>query len=332
MSKTVLLTGITGFIAKRIAFDLLQKGYTVKGSLRSERRKDEVLAALSGVDTSRLSFVSLDLTSDDGWDTAMDGVDVLMHTASPFPMASPKDENEIIRPAVDGTLRAVKAAQKAGVNRVVLTSSMVAIMHVDRPDGHKFGPSDWTDLSHPTSSAYVKSKTMAEKAAWDFVAQHPEMSLTTIHPGVVWGTPMDRHFGTSLELVERILSAKDPMQPNIGFPVVDVKDVSALHIAAMENDTTAGQRIIASESHWMMPNLAQVLADAYPDRKIKTKIAPKFLLRLMGLFDPAIKTVVPLVGRDIEIDNSSGHALLGEFVDAKTSMLASADYVETLGA
>ncbi|MEM1303221.1 MAG: SDR family NAD(P)-dependent oxidoreductase, partial [Pseudomonadota bacterium] len=223
--QTILLTGVTGFIAKRIAFDLLAKGYSVRGSLRNSARGDEVRQAIRahGGDAARLSFVELDLTSDDGWQTAMEGVDAVIHTASPFPLAQPKDENDLIRPAVDGTLRALRAAQAAGVDRVVLTSSMVAIMHVDRPSGHLYTANDWTDVSHPTASPYIKSKTLAEKAAWDFVKDHPEMSLTTVNPGLVLGTPMDTHYGTSLEVVERVLSAKDPMQPDIALPMIDLE-------------------------------------------------------------------------------------------------------------
>ncbi|MEL6798654.1 MAG: NAD-dependent epimerase/dehydratase family protein [Pseudomonadota bacterium] len=203
MPQTVLLTGVTGFIAKRIALDLLNAGHTVRGSLRSAARADEVRDALRPHLTdptalNRLSFVELDLNSDTGWDAALQGTDALMHTASPFPMAQPKDENDIIRPAVDGTLRALRAAQKAGVTRVILTSSVVAIEATDvgtRP----YTPDDWSDPTHPKSNAYYKSKTLAERAAWDFVANHPEMQLTTVNPALVLGTPMDANYGTSLE-------------------------------------------------------------------------------------------------------------------------------------
>jgi dihydroflavonol-4-reductase len=144
--------------------------------------------------------VELDLGRDDGWAEAMEGADALFHTASPFPMAQPKDENEIIKPAVDGTLRALRAAQSAGVTRVVLTSSVVAIEA--KAKSGAFTEEDWSDTAHPKSSAYYKSKTLAERAAWDFVAEHPEMQLTTINPALVLGEPMDGSYGTSLELIE----------------------------------------------------------------------------------------------------------------------------------
>ncbi|MEM6729709.1 MAG: NAD-dependent epimerase/dehydratase family protein, partial [Pseudomonadota bacterium] len=157
MPKTVLLTGITGFIAKRIAYDLLKAGHRVVGSVRTPGREDEVRAAVMSEGDAdaaeRLRFVTLDLNTDAGWAEAMAGIDVLIHTASPFPLSNPKDESEIIRPAVDGTMRALKAAQETGVRRVILTSSVVTIMHVDRPEGHLYGPEDWTDIGHPTASA-----------------------------------------------------------------------------------------------------------------------------------------------------------------------------------
>ncbi len=328
MTQTVLLTGITGFIAKRIAYDLLEQGYHVKGSLRSPNREAEVRKALTGTKTENLSFITLDLTKDDGWDAAMVGVDVLMHTASPFPMATPKDENDLIRPAVDGTLRALGAAQRAGVTRVVLTSSMVAIMHTDRPADHAYGPNDWSDVTHPTTTAYAKSKTLAEQAAWDFVKQHPEIKLTAVNPGLICGIPMDEKYGTSLRVIERLMSAKDPMQPNIGFPVVDIRDVSALHIAAMEQDSSIGQRIVAADDYVMMPDIAEHLAATFPDQGIKTRIAPAFLLKIMGFFDPAIKSILPQIGVQIKIDNRSGKDLIGGFIRSKDAIVASAEYVK----
>lgn len=325
--KTILLTGITGFIAKRIAKDLLDQGYHVRGSLRSMSRADEVRAALGAPE--QLDFVELDLGKDDGWTEAMKGVDALLHTASPFPLVQPKDEQEIIKPAVDGTLRALRAADAAGITRVVLTSSMVAIMHVDRPAEHKFGPQDWTDINHPTASAYVKSKTLAEKAAWDFVADHPDMQLTTIHPGLVCGTPMDRHFGTSLEVIERIWLGKDSMVPNFCLPVVDLADVSALHMAALNTPASVGQRVIAAESAWMYPEMASILKQAFPDRKISDRKAPKLVLRLLSMFDPAVKSILPQLDRVLEIDNSNARSLFDHhFVSGREAMIASAKFLE----
>ncbi len=328
MTKTVLLTGISGFIAKQIAFDLLTKGYKVLGSVRSKKKAEEVRAALDGAPLENLSFVTLDLSFDDGWQEALGKVDILMHTASPFPLVAPENENEIITPAVEGTLRALRAAHKAGVNRVVLTASMVTIMQVDRPNGHRYGPKDWTDVNDPGATPYYKSKTLAEKAAWEFTRQHPEIELTTIHPGVVWGTPRDAHYGTSLGIIERILAAKDPMQPNLGFPVCDVADVSKLHIEALDRPETIGKRVVCADSFMMMPDVAKVMADAHPDRGIKTRKAPRFLMKVMSYFDPAIKSILPQLDRKIEIDNFETKALFEmEFIPAEDSIRASAAFV-----
>ncbi|QBF30020.1 NAD-dependent epimerase/dehydratase family protein [Thalassococcus sp. S3] len=329
--QTVLLTGISGFIAKRIARVLLDKGYSVRGSLRSLSRADEVRAAMGDVETDRLSFVELDLGKDEGWAEALDGVDALLHTASPFPLSEPKDEEELIRPAVDGTLRALTAAQAKGVNRIVLTSSMAAVMHVDRPEGHAFGPKDWTDPKHPTANAYIRSKTLAERAAWDFVRDNPEMQLTTINPGLVCGTPADARYGSSLEVIERVWSGRDPVQPNFGLPVVDIADVADLHVAALENPASIGQRVITADSFWMMPEIASTLASAFPNRKIATRKAPNWLLRLLALFDPMVRTVLPSLDRRIAIDNSATRGTFGlTFIPAETAMLDSARFLDSV--
>ncbi|MEO0991653.1 MAG: aldehyde reductase [Pseudomonadota bacterium] len=334
MAKTVLLTGVTGFIAKRIALDLLNAGHAVRGSLRSERRADEVRAALRPAlddpnSLDRLSFVELDLARDEGWAEAMDGIDAVLHTASPFPMVQPKDENEIIKPAVDGALRALRAAETAGVTRVVMTSSLVAIMSTDKPENAAYSEADWTDTSHPTATAYVKSKTLAEKAAWDFVSDHPAIQLTTINPGLVAGRPMDRNFGTSLQVIERILGGKDPMLPDVGFPVVDVKDVSAMHLKALDDPNTVGKRFIASAGFATFPEIADVLRGAFPTRKIAKSVAPKIVLRILSLFDPSIRTILPTVGLRLTIDNALARDEMGmDFVPWKESVLESARFLE----
>jgi dihydroflavonol-4-reductase len=324
-TRPILLTGISGFIAKRIARDLLAKGYYVRGSLRSLDRAEEVRKAVQDPGDGRLSFVALDLMSDTGWDTAVTGSAAILHTASPFPMASPKNEDDLIRPAVDGTLRALSAAQKAGVTRVIITSSIVAVAFADHPKGYALTAADWTDVTHPTASAYIKSKTLAEQAAWDFAKAHPEMQITTVNPGLVCGTPMDTHYGTSLDLIERVLGGKDPMLPDVPVPIVDVEDVSALHIAALEQPATIGQRILAVDSVLRMPALGQMLAEAYPARKIATKPAPRFLLKALSLFDPSLKTILPQVGMAMRVDTAATTEGLGHrFVPAKNAVTRSA--------
>jgi dihydroflavonol-4-reductase len=333
MPRHVLLTGVSGFIAKRIACDLLDAGYTVRGSLRSAARADEVRDALRAhlADPDaldRLSFVELDLTSDAGWAAAMGGVDAVLHTASPFPMVQPKDDDDLIRPAVDGTLRALRAAQAAGVRRVVLTSSMVAIMHSTDRTGPERDEDDWSDPDAPTTTAYDRSKTLAERAAWDFATEHPEMQLTTINPGLITGTPLDAHYGTSLALIERVFLSKDPMVPNLGLPIVDLADVSLMHIRAMERPETAGQRFIGCDSFWMLPEIARLFARNWPDRKYSTRVAPRFVLRALALFDPAIRSALPSLDIRLAPDNGRARAALGiDFTPAEDSLLASARFI-----
>jgi dihydroflavonol-4-reductase len=331
MTNHVLLTGVTGFIAKRIALDLLNAGHSVKGTLRSTARADEVRDAVrphlnDPAALDRLSFTELDLTRDEGWTDAAVGMDVLMHTASPFPMSSPKDDDDIIRPAVDGTLRALKAAQAAGVTRVILTSSVVAIEANDLPNPQT--PANWTDVESPRASTYYKSKTLAERAAWDFVEQHPEMQMTTINPSLVLGTPLDEHYGTSLNLIERLMGSKDPAVPDLGFAVVDIEDVSAMHIAAMDRPASAGNRYIAAAGSITMPQIAKYLAEAYPDRKISTRTAPGWLLRGLALFDASIKTILPQLGHTPEFDTSASTRDLGiTFTPAATAIERAAEAV-----
>ena len=336
MSKVILLTGATGYIAKHIALQLLEAGYSVRGTVRNLSRGAEVLDAVrphlsnaANLD-SRLTFVALDLTADDGWDAAMTGVDVLMHTASPFPMVQPKNEDDLIRPAVDGALRALRAAHKAGVSRVVLTSSTAAISGSELPPGDAtFDETNWTDPADPHASAYTRSKTLAEQAAWDFVHDEaPDMDLTTVNPGFVLGAPLDANFGTSIALIERLLRAKDPMLPDIGFATVDVQDVAEMHVTVIAKPQTFGQRIMTVDRFMSFTQLAQAIKTAYPDRKIVTRVAPNFVIRLLGFFDPAIKSILPSLGRVDKIDNARAISTFGRGMrQAHKAAVSSADYL-----
>lgn len=333
--KTVLLTGITGFIAKHIAVELLNAGYAVRGSMRTTKRVQEVNAAIAkGLNDpsllTRLSFCELDLTKDTGWSDAMRGMDAVLHTASPFPLVQPKNEGELIGPAVDGTLRAMRAAKSAGVNRVILTSSTVAITGVPLTAGQAaYSEENWTDTTLPGTTAYAKSKTLAEKAAWDFVqTDAPDIQLTTINPGLVLGAPLDGEYGTSLRILERLLKGKDPMVPRLAFSCVHVKDVAALHIAALENDTTAGQRIMGVSGELWFEDIAKTLKADHPRRKIPTRVAPDFVIKALGLFDPAIKGIVPQLGVPQPTDNARAISVLGrEMISAKKAASEGAQYL-----
>jgi dihydroflavonol-4-reductase len=271
------------------------------------------------------------LEKDAGWDIALKGVDVLMHTASPFPIASPKDENELIRPAVEGTLRAMKAAHSAKVNRVILTSSLAAIYGRDLPAGMKeYDETLWTDVTHPVGRvAYTKSKAMAEKAAWDYVSKDaPGIALTTINPVLVLGAPLDRNFGSSISVVERIMKGKDPMLPDLRFALVDVRDVAKMHVQAIKVEATQGQRILASSETFSFVEIARYIKSIYPKSKAKPIQAPTLLIKFLSLFDGQIKAILPLLEKPMMVSNEKAKQLLGiKFIPAEVAIRESADYL-----
>lgn len=333
----VLLTGSSGYIGKHITLGLLNAGFEVRASVRSAGKKAEVRDAMLahlpiGFELeAKLSFIELDLESDNGWTSALEGIDVLVHSASPFPIASPKDENELIRPAVEGTRRALRAAHKAGVKRVVLTSSVAAIYGGDLPAGKpEFDETMWSDVNHPVGRvAYTKSKTLAERAAWDYIAaEAPELELTTINPVLVAGAPLDKHFGASVSVVERILNAKDPLLPDLSFSIVDVRDVAAMHVRAISTDAAKGQRFIASAGSRTFVQIAKTLKTAFPNRKITTVQAPSFVIRFLALFDGEIKAVLPTLGKHIGVNSSKASRVLGiDFIPVEKSLVDTAEYL-----
>jgi dihydroflavonol-4-reductase len=325
----VLLTGVSGFIAKHIALKLLNAGHAVRGTLRRMDRADEVRAALAPYLTEHageLTFVQADLESDAGWVEAFTGVTALVHTASPFPIAQPKDPVLVIRPAVEGTERVLKAASAAGVTRVVLTSSTVAVLNEGKPDTLQ-DEADWCDTHLPTTTPYAKSKTLAERAAWE-IAKARGLKLTTINPGFVLGPPLDENYGSSLGLVERILRGKDPMLPAFGFPIVDVRDVAEMHLRALQQPETVGRRYIAAAGSMATVDMGRTLKAAYPTRRIPTREAPKAIVRLMALFDPQIKSILPKLGHLERVSNARAVKEMGmEFIAPKAALLASADWL-----
>lgn len=325
----VLLTGVSGFIAKHVALKLLNAGFDVRGTLRRMDRADEVRTALAPYLTEhagQLTFTQADLEADAGWADAFQGVTALVHTASPFPITQPKDPATVIRPAVEGTERVLKAAAAAGVTRVVLTSSTIAVLNEAKPDTLQ-DEADWCDVHLPSTTAYAKSKTLAERAAWE-IAKARGLKLTTINPGFVVGPPLDEHYGSSLGLVERILKGRDPMMPPIGFPLVDVRDVAEMHLRALQRPETMGRRYLSASGSMAMVDMGRTLKAAYPTRRIPTREAPKPLVRLLSLFDPAIKSILPKLGHLDRVSNARAVKEMGmEFIAPKAALLASADWL-----
>lgn len=328
--RLAVVTGVTGFVAKHVALRFLQAGWEVRGTLRAPGREAEVRAALAphlnDKALSWLSFSTADLTRDHGWPEAMTGAEAVIHTASPFPMAQPRQPEDLITPAVDGTRRVLTAAHAAGVRRAVVTSSTVAVLNEYRRGVQD--ESDWCDLKAPGTTAYAMSKTLAERAAWDFAAAHPEMALTCINPGLVLGPPLDAQFGTSLKIVQRVLRGRDPMLPMLCFVCVDARDVAEMHLRAVLHPETAGKRYLAAAGSMTMPDMGLVLKSAYPHRRIPTRVAPMPLLRVLSLFDAGLRSILPSVGQLVEVSNARARHEMGmRFIEPADALRASADWL-----
>ena len=304
-NTTVLVTGASGFIGLHCVLQLLEEGYRVRGTVRSEARGDEVrktMEANLGADaTRRLEIIQADLSRDDGWAEAVTGCTYVHHVASPFPNKIPDHEDELIKPAKEGTLRVLKAAADAGVRRVVLTSSLAAVSGGYPPDDSRvFDENDWSIVER--CPPYPKSKTLAERAAWDFIENLDEsspMELSVINPGAVLGPVLNRHYSTSGEIVRKLLMREIPGTANIGFPCVDVRDVASAHLAAMTSPEAAGQRFCCAIEFSWLHELADILAERFGPEgwKVPTRKLPNFLVRIVAIFDPTAKLVVAELGR-----------------------------------
>ena len=237
MAETVVVTGASGFIAKHIIAELLHRGYSVRGTVRKGTNSLKVVTALNrvGVDTSRLTFATADLLSPGDWDNALQGASFVMHTASPFPIEQPADPDDVIAPARTGTLNVLGAATRNGIRRVVLTSSTVAVMYPTQYEaGHIFSEADFTDEGTSGLTPYIRSKTLAEKAAWEFVTSTPNApELAVINPGFVQGPALDEDLSTSHELYRLMARGIYPAAPKVRFPVSDVRDVAVAHVQAL---------------------------------------------------------------------------------------------------
>lgn len=335
--KLILITGISGFVAKHCAIELLKHGYAVRGTLRQLSNVAEVQATLANhCDIATLQFVQADLCSDEGWAQAMVGVYGVLHVASPFPLHDPHDANDLLAPAVDGTLRVLKAAVAAKVQRFVQTSSTAAMV-VGHPKARQqpFAEDDWSQLDGTDVSLYAQSKTLAERAARDFMAAHqPAMHFASVNPGFVLGPVLDRNIGTSAIAIQMFLRGKYPGCPKLSFPVVDVRDVATMHRLALETDLPSGGRYVGvSGTAWfsemMRPIKAKLGARA---SKVPSMTLPNFAVRMAGWFDPAARAIVPALGSYLRIDNSqTRRALKMEFIGVEESAPAMAQSLVDLG-
>lgn len=329
MSDRVLLTGISGFLGGHVALQLLNAGYTVRGTVRNLGKADKVRDTLAkaGADVSRLEFVALDLLRDDGWTEAARDCRYLQHTASPFVLETPADKMELIRPAVEGTERALNAALAAGVERIVLTSSTAAIAY-----GHgksrttPYTAADWTNLAGDHVPPYQESKTRAERRAWEIMnAAGRHNDLATINPAGILGPLLDEDPGTSAALVIRMLNGSVPAMPNIHMALVDVRDVAAAHLAAMTSLDAGGRRFPMAERTMAFRDAADVLRPNYPNRRIPRLSMPDWLVRLYGLFDSDVRALAGELSVVKIMDSSAVIALLGRaLIPVPDAILATA--------
>ena len=309
----VTVTGASGFIALHCIDQLLRAGYRVRGTVRRLDRGDAVRRALAGTaGLDRLTCCAASLTDDAGWDEAVKGSRFVLHTASPLPIRPPRDEAELVEPARDGTLRVLRAAARAGVARVVVTSSMAAVLsgHARTAD-RVFTEDDWSDLAG-TMPAYSRGKTLAEQAAWAYAAQLPpdrRFELVTINPSFVLGPSLSGAANASNEIVRKLLAREVPGVPRLMFSMVDVRDVADAHLRAMTLPAAAGQRFIVSEGEYWYVDIARTLAEA--GHAVPTRVVPDWMVRCLSWFDPAIRLVADRLGRESHVSSARARAVLG---------------------
>ena len=314
--QTVLVTGESGFVASHCVLKLHDAGHSIRATLRSLERAsaiDEVLRRANGAAVP-VAWFEADLGDAAGWQQAMAGVDYVLHIASPFPRVLPKTPEELIEPARDGALRVLRAAAAAGVKRVVMTSSTAAIVYGRGNIGRPFTEADWSDPDGADNSAYTRSKTFAERAAWDFMKSDTSgMQLTTINPGAVLGPVLEKDYGTSAELVLKLLKGDFPGLPRLGFPLIDVRDVADLHVRAMTHPDAPGKRFLCTNDFMWMEEVAAVLRAHLPDyaNKLPTRRLPNWAVRAVALFDPVTRGVTFELGVRRDCDTSLARAVLG---------------------
>jgi dihydroflavonol-4-reductase len=313
MTGTVLVSGGSGYIAGFLIRQLVAEGWTVHTTVRN-LGKEAAVRQLLAVDDSRLSFFAADLNADAGWAEAMAGCDFVAHVASPLPAGIPKDADELIVPARDGALRALRAAKAAGVRRFVMTSSVAAISYGRGRGVHHFTEADWTLLDKPGISPYIQSKTIAERAARDWVAREGgAIEFCTLNPSVVLGPVWSRDYSASVVLVKKLLDGSLAACPDIGFGVVDVRDVADLHVRALVAPGMAGERFIASGRFMKLREIADVLRRELGPlaHKVTTRNVPDWLVRVTALFNPVAKAALGELGSIRNQDASHAKAVLG---------------------
>ncbi len=313
MSGQALVTGGSGYIGGFIIRQLIEQGWTINTTIRSLAREAEVRAAL-GVPADKLRFFAADLLNDAGWADAVAGCSHVVHVASPLPSGAVRHEDDLIVPAREGALRALRFAKTAGVKRVVMTSSVAAIAYGHGKKVGTYTETDWTNVNGPQVHAYAKSKTLAERAARDWMAgEGAGMEYVSVNPAAVLGPVLSADFSSSVQIITRLLSGSLPGLPNFGFGVVDVRDVADLHVRALTADGIDGERFIASGPFMMMKEVAAILRDRMGSeaRKVPTRGLPDLVLQLTSLFDPTIRMVTGELGKQRITPSDHARDVLG---------------------
>ncbi len=344
-NELVLVTGGSGFIGAHCILQLLEKGYSVRTTVRSLEKEPHVRAMLkeggapNAGAVENLSFAAADLMSDTGWAEAVKGCDYVLHVASPFPLGVPKHEDEIIVPAREGALRVLKASRDTPggtVKRVVLTSSFAAVGYGQPITETPFNEENWTDPTVPNITAYVKSKTLAERAAWDFInSEGNGMELSVVNPVGVFGPVLGADFSTSIELVKRLMDGAMPGCPRLTFGVVDVRDVADLHLRAMNYAAGSGERFLAVSGDFMtIKEIADLLRERMPEasRRVPSRMLPDWVLRLVALFDGSVRQLVPELGKLKNATGEKAKRMLGwEPRSREDAILATAESLVKYG-
>ncbi|MHB1057164.1 MAG: SDR family oxidoreductase [Rhodanobacter sp.] len=337
--STVLVTGGSGFIGSHAILQLLAAGHQVRTTVRSLKREDGVRAMLQQAGTApgdRLAFAVADLESDAGWPQAVAGCDYVLHIASPFPATLPKHEDELIVPAREGALRVLRAARDAGVKRVVLTSSFAAIGYGQPVQQAPFDESRWTNPDAADVQPYAKSKTLAERAAWDFIANEGgALELAVVNPVGVFGPVLGPDYSTSILLVQRLMDGAMPGCPQLTFGAVDVRDVADLHIRAMTDPAAKGERFLAVAGDFLsIRDIAGILKKRMgaTARRVPTRQLPNWLVRLAALGDPAVKQILPELGKPKNATGEKARRVLGWApLSSEEAIVATAESLLALG-
>ena len=309
MADRVLVTGLSGYIGSHVTEKLIEQGFEVRGTVRALGKGQRILKALSdkGVDTSKIDLVQANLASDEGWKGAVEGCRYIQHIASPFPFDAPRDREALVPEARAGAMRVIEQGLAAGAERIVMTSSMVSMMgQPGRGDYMSVKEDDWSDPDWKPLTAYPVSKTRAERAAWDYVEAHGmKERLTTVCPGLVLGPDPYDNGGASLDIIEAMFKGDFPRVPKIAYPIVDVRDCAAIHVAAMTAPNAGGRRLMAASKTLWFSDIAKVLREAYPNAgKLPKGEFPNWMVKAVGFFDDRVKGVIPDLGTFHDADNA----------------------------